>query len=168
MLRRLLLSYCIVDLLSLSGHACGEDSVAPDLKLLERWIRTEFKDAGEGLHFEYPDSEPNTLVVNYRTRKFLVHGQSKIGRFSDVAYETTGPSFQGFQLKLSLQESGAVNTAATPQTLSRPYWKTFLDVRPLKGTDKQVFCRLSYGSQVDQNQFALAKKIILNLDKDPR
>lgn len=166
--RQLLLSYFAVALLSFSGHACGGDSVAADLKSLEQRVRAEFKDTGEELQFEYPDGYPNTLVVNYRTRKFWVHGQSKIGKFSDMPYETTGPGFQGFQLKLSLQKAGEVNTAATPQTLSQPYWKTFLDVRPLKGTDKQVFCRLSYGNRVDQKQFALAKNLILNLDKDAR
>jgi hypothetical protein len=116
---------------------------------LEQTIRTALPELEQDLEFEYPTSS-RSLVVNYRTRTFMVHGQSRSGEFDEQAHETIGPGHTGFQLKLHVQDAGAVNAAVVPATIRGPYWATDLDVHLLEGTDKQVYAGLSYGSRVDE------------------
>lgn len=97
---------------------------------------------------EYKETS-NSLIVGYRTRTFIVHSGSKIGRFSEQAHETIGPDYDGFVLKVHVQEVGTVNQAETPQTIRQPYWKSDLDVTPITGTSEQIYWVLSYGSKPD-------------------
>ena len=120
------------------------------LRGIEAKIRKSLPNHSEMIRCEYPEGQ-GALIVNYKTRPFVVYGQSRIGKYHDQPHETVGPSYQGFRWRLTLQDAGTVNAAATPQTLQRPYWKTRLDVYPLKGTDKQLFSGLSYGSRVEQD-----------------
>ena len=52
------------------GHLCR----------IEKSIRTALAEIEDELSFEYRKSLPNTLVVNYRTRTFMVHGQIETRR----------------------------------------------------------------------------------------
>ena len=137
------------------------------LRRIEKSIRTALAEIEGELSFEYRKSLPNTLVVNYRTRTFMVHGQSKRGEYTEKVHETVGPSYRGFQLRLTLEEAGFINAAGVPQTSREPYWTTYLDTRLLEGTDQQVFCGLSYGRQVDQELLVHVRKIITDLGDAP-
>lgn len=86
---------------------------------MEKRIRAALPEIEKGLGFEYAKSTPS-LVVNYRTRKFLVHGQSRSGEYDEEIHETVGPGYDGFQLTIHLQQAGAANAASVPQTIRKP------------------------------------------------
>ena len=137
------------------------------LSRIEKSIRTVLAEIEDELSFEYRKSLPDTLVVNYRTRTFMIHGRSKRGEHTEKAHETVGPSYRGFQLRLTLEEAGFINAAGVPQTSRQPYWTTDLDIRLLKGTELQVYCSLSYGSQVDEALLKQVRKVITDLGDAP-
>lgn len=137
------------------------------LSRIEKSIRAALTEIEDELSFEFQKSLPNTLVVNYRTQSFMVHGQSKRGEYTEKAHETVGPGYRGFQLRLTLEEAGFINDAGVPQTSREPYWTTYLDTRLLKGTDVQVFCGLSFGRQVDQELLRQVRKVITDLGDAP-
>ena len=136
------------------------------LRRIEERMRAAFADLGMELTFEYPQNS-QSLIVNYRTRKFMVHGQFRNGEFHEQAHEAVGPSSSGFRLQLHLQEAGVVNAAAVPHTMRETYWTTDLDVRLLKGTAKQVYLALSYGSRVDQDLLKRLRKAVSDLGNQP-
>lgn len=105
-----------------------------------------------------------SLIIKYRTRKFMVHSGSKIGRFSEKAHEAVGPDFDGFMLQVHVQDAGTVNQARTPQTVWRPYWKTDLDVTQIAGTSKQIYWGLSYGSSPDGSLLSRVGKTLRELE----
>ncbi len=146
MKRLLVLITCCLALCSSAVRAQGTEQLDDGhLRRIEKSIRAALAEIEDELSFEYRKSLPDTLVVNYRTRTFMVHGQSKRGEYTEKAHETVGPSYRGFRLRLTLEEAGFINAAGVPQTSRQPYWTTYLDTRLLKGTDVQVFCGLSYG-----------------------
>ena len=138
---------------------------APALLKAEKALRAALGDLDPEPSFEYSEHS-ESLIVKYRTRKFMVHTTTKSGRHSDKAIEVEGPSYQGFQLDIHLQEAGTINQAVVPQTIRRPYWQTDLDVTPLPGTDKQLYWGLSYGSRVSQDLLTQVKDAIKSLDDE--
>ncbi|MCP4590374.1 MAG: hypothetical protein GY842_06505 [bacterium] len=164
-MRRIPVMICASLLLLCSAHA-DDPKPAPDPALLkaEKALRAVLADVEPAPSFEFPDYS-QTLVVKYRTRKFMVHTTSMIGKHSQKAREVEGPSYLGFQLEMHLQKAGTVNQAVVPQTLRRPYWETALDVTVIPGTDKQFYWSLSYGSRVQRDLLKLVKDAIKNLAK---
>lgn len=111
----------------------------------------------------YPPGSAS-LVIGYRTQKFKIHGRSMTGEISKEAHDEVGPSFKGFVLKVRLQERGEINQGITPQTLKGPYWQTDIDVTPLKGSGKQAFWGLSYGSRMDPKLLDQIRKVLKGLE----
>ncbi len=101
------------------------------------------------LSFEY-SAHSNTLLVKYKTRKFMVHGHSKIGQHSEQARQREGPNYRGVLLRIHLQKSGTVNQAMVPQTITEPYWQTDLNITLIDNHDKQLYWALSYGPRTDR------------------
>jgi hypothetical protein len=87
------------------------------------------------------------------------------GKVSEKASERIGPDFDGFILWIQLQDAGFPIQASTPQTLREPYWNTYLDVRQLNGTNKQIYWGLSYWSMTDKKVLSEIKGILWGLDK---
>lgn len=104
-----------------------------------------------------------TLQVAYKSRMYKIHGRSMTGEVSPKAHDELGPSFQGFVLRVRLQQKGEVNQAVTPQTLQKPYWRTDLDVTPLPGTQRQVFWSHSYGVRTDTDLLTQIKRSLRDL-----
>ncbi len=149
---------------------CAESPKPPKdsaLHQVMKQIRMALPNIDEELRFEYSKNHPNRLIANYRTRTFQVYDQSRGGKYSDQPRETVGPSYKGFRLQLYLQENDTINMAAVPQTLRKPYWNTDLDLRLLKGTSKQVYYGLSYGSRIDQDLLQQVKKAVNSLGPAP-
>lgn len=132
---------------------------APSLLRVEEALRAALADADPGPFFEYPQ-HAKSLVVKYRTRKFMVHSRTKSGKHSEKAREVEGPSYKGFLLTVRLQKVGTPNQAVVPQTLASPYWRTDLDFTPIPGTDKQLYTILSYGTRVNKNLLKQVKEAI--------
>jgi hypothetical protein len=96
-------------------------------------------------HASFSTRGSQSLLVKYKTRKFMVHGMSMIGEHNQEAHEEEGPRYNGFLLSIHLQEAGTVMAAVVPQTIRRPYWQTDLDV-VVCGAGKQLYWALSYGA----------------------
>jgi hypothetical protein len=136
------------------------------LVLAEKAIMSAVKvyDPNVILTFEYPTSS-KSLIVKYKTRKFMVHSRSMIGKYAEKAEEQEGPSYQGFLLRLYLQEAGTVNQAVVPQTIKEPYWQTDLNVTMINKTEQQFFWGLLYGTQTKNGLLLIVKKAINSLGR---
>jgi len=136
--------------LSLCFARAEETTPRSDTVLLraEKSIRIALADIDPEPIFEYP-KHAKSLIVKYRTRKFMIHNGSMIGKYSEKAHEEEGPGYKGFMLTINLQKAGAANQACIPQTIRGPYWRTDLNITVIKGSDKQLYWGLSYGNCVD-------------------
>lgn len=114
---------------------------------------------------EYPEHPSSTMIVSYRPREFMVHRGTKIGKLSDEAFETTGPDYRGFILKVHIEELGTVHQAEVPQTVREPYWRTYLGMTVLGGANKQAYWTLSYGSKTDARLLKEIKQAMSELGK---
>jgi len=150
-------------LIATSFNVQANDSI-DILNKIENKIRKALSDIETELSFDYPK---NTQILNikYKTRKFMVHSPTKIGKYSSEAYETEGPDYEGFMLYIQLQDASTINQAVTPQLIKRPYWKTDLNVTQIKNTDKQIYWGLSFGNRTDPRSLERIKEVLKNLDK---
>jgi hypothetical protein len=138
----------------------------PVLSLAEKAIKSAvaISDPNLMLTFEYP-KHSKSLVVKYKTRKFMIHSGSKIGKYSEKAHEEEGPSYQGFLLRLHIQKKGTVNQAIVPQTIRQPYWRTDLNVTIVDKSDRQLYWGLSYGSRTDEKLLAIVRKAVNSIGR---
>ena len=113
---------------------------------VEESLRTALADLSPKPTYEHHSR--GSLTVKYKARKFIVHGNTKIGKFSEKAHETDGPSYRGFILTVRIQGAGIINQAMVPQTIRGPYWRTDLDVTRVKDTDFQLYWGLAYGNRL--------------------
>ncbi len=111
---------------------------------------------------EFEKSSP-TVKVLFLPQNFKIHGRSKPGEIAAEAHDEIGPSYKGFVLAVHLESKGEVNQAVTSQTIREPYWQTNLDGTPLRGSDKQIFWALSYGSRADQKVLNELRKLLNGL-----
>jgi len=91
------------------------------------------------------------LVVRYRTRKFMVHGQYKTGEFTEKALEEEGPRIRGFRLHAYFHTERPRGALVVPCDIQEPYWTTFANQYAI-GTGKDsgyISVRLSYTHQTD-------------------
>ena len=116
----------------------------------EKALRSALSGLTEEVTFEYAEHSPS-LTVKYRCRKFMVHGGSKPGAFSEKPHEVEGPDLRGFLLRVHVQDEGTVNQAVVPQTIRQPYWRTDLDITVVPGTGHQLYWALAYGSRTDES-----------------
>ena len=61
----------------------------------------------------------------------------------------TGPNYRGFLFSVSLRPGRYGGQAGTPQTLRRPYWKTYINVYGVPDADSYLGVSLAYGSRTD-------------------
>ena len=129
--------------LSVAGHE-------PDDRLVQirQQLRHVLREIDNEVTYRFDDAG-SPLVIEYRTRAFLIHARTKSGEISREAHETRGPSHDGLLMRVHLQDAGLVNQAMVPQTIREPYWMTSLDVIPLD-QEKQVYVAISFGSRVDE------------------
>ena len=75
------------------------------------------------------------------------------------------PDYDGFILRVTLQDAGTPVQFGTPQTIKEPYWNTYLDINTITGTNKQIYWSLSYWSHTDKNVLSQIKETLWRLDK---
>jgi hypothetical protein len=136
----------------------------PVLKQVAVALRPVLEKLDPQADIAYPGSA-SSLVVGYRSQPYKIHGRSMTGEVSPDAHDEIGPSFQGFVLRVHLQDKGEINQAVTPQTIGEPYWQTYLDVTPIEGTQKQIYWALSYGSRTDANLLSQIRKALNGLQR---
>ncbi len=131
------------------------------LRHLETELRQELADLG-AIEYHFENGE-RTLIVAFKTRTFMVHGSSMVGERSREAHEVIGPSYEGFLVRVHLQEQGEINQPVVPQTIREPYWNTDLNAYSL-ASGEQVYVVTSYGSRLDAN----IKRRLANFWREPK
>lgn len=109
-----------------------------------------------------------SLVVRYRTREYMVYPRAKTGRFGETLERQEGPDHDGLLIRAHVQPSGEVNQAVVPQTIREPYWTTFLNVYPVRGTGKQIYLALSFQGAEDSPLVRKAKQAAERLGVEAR
>lgn len=155
----------ILAILAVGALAFADDVPAPELARVVAALQPITATLSPAPEVK-PDG-PSSVKVSYRTQTFKVHGGSMTGEFSKEAHEEVGPTFTGFVLFVDVQKKGEVNQAATPQTLRRPYWETFIQVTPVAGSDRQLYWGLSHGSRTDTNLLAQIREAVEKLSEEP-
>jgi hypothetical protein len=135
---------------------------APTLQQIERAVRPAMAELSPAPAF-VADTDNGILTIEYETRKFMVHNASMTGEWSTEAHEETGPKATGFLLKIYLVNPDEVLQQVTPQTLHQPYWESFLDETPLKGSAKEMSWNLSYGTRTDPALLEKLKQALASL-----
>lgn len=120
-----------------------------ELHLLESRLNTLLNRAGIQPEIEHCE-KTNKVTIRFETRQYIIHRNSMAGGFSREAYIKEGPSWRGVLLTAQLHEKGQSYQALMPQTLTRPYWKTYFDLTELPNHNKNLYWSLSYGSQFSQ------------------
>jgi hypothetical protein len=168
MMIRFIALICVL-VLAAGSLAAEKKEAKPDAALLKAQsvLTTALKDLDPNLTFSY-DRNPPSLVVRYQTRKFMVHGRSKIGKVSEKAHETEGPSYKGFLMRIYLEERGQIRAAVIPQTLRQPYWDTDLNIVELPGDQKQLYWTLSYGVRAPVETKKKIRLAMESLGKKPK
>jgi hypothetical protein len=97
--------------------------------------------------------------MRYQTRKFMVYPSGKAGRLGRELVELEGPDDEGILLRVHVQAKGEINQAVVPQTITSPYWKTYLNVYPVGDPEKQIYLALSYRGWTDKKLIQKIQKI---------
>jgi hypothetical protein len=111
-----------------------------------------------------------SLVVEYRLRKYLVHGGGEgklpIWEFSEEAYETTGPSGTGIMLKAHVGPGREyLGQRVVPQTTRKPYWNTYLNAYPVKDKNEHLWIELSSGLCANENLIEALKAAAASVER---
>jgi hypothetical protein len=146
------------------GSVFANEPIKPELKQVASELKSIVKKLDPKAEVTCPVADSSlSLMVTYRTQMYKVHGRQMTGEILPEAHDELGPSYQGFVLTVNLQDKGEVNQAVTPQTIREPYWLTDLDVTPLRGTNKQIYWALSYGSRTDSELLARIRQKLRDL-----
>jgi hypothetical protein len=123
----------------------------PILMTLKAKLEQEFQKLDPKPTFEFPDGyDGRSLVVRFKTRDYVVHPRNKAGRIAETTEKHEGPSDDGFLLRAHVQPVGVVNQSVVPQVVRETYWDLYLNVYPVRNTQKQVYFCLSYGGWTDE------------------
>jgi hypothetical protein len=150
--------------LALSALA-EQPKVSPDsvLVALKDRLEHEFQKLDPKPTFEFPDGyEGQSLTVRFKTRNYVVHQRTKMG-FTETTEKREGPSDQGFLLRVHVERLGEPHQAVVPQVIQEPYWDMYLNVYPVKDTQKQVYFCLSYSGGTDRALIEKIKKVMEQL-----
>ncbi|MCA1660286.1 MAG: hypothetical protein LC642_07095 [Verrucomicrobiaceae bacterium] len=137
-------------LLATPGKAQEAPIVTLD-RALTPIVRTHFPDA----QIQVTET---SYVAKFGTMDFTVDARQKTGEILAKTHIEEGPNFEGFILRIELQEGRRyLGALRIPQDTPQPYWSTFLDSRTVS-KDRHFFIRFSYGSRL-RKEF---KKAILD------
>ena len=106
------------------------------------------------------DPQDVKLVISSSTMPFQIHNIDKSGKVGDQLHEEIGPNAGGFLIELAHQDGQYRGAAAYPQTLIRPYWKTYFTVIPIEVNQQHICISFSYGSKVPEDFISSITKIL--------
>jgi len=125
------------------------------------------------LQAECPDAAVSLcgteITVRYRTQKFMIHGQSKSGEFSERAHEEEGPKFRGFRLHVYFHEKRPLRALEVPSDVPGPYWTTFVNDYAIGSGKEAGFASVSLAYNYGTDPKLLEKvKVCLADDTNPK
>lgn len=145
----------------------GQPKVSPDpvLEALKDRLEYEFENLDPKPTFEIPDIYgDHSLTVRFKTRDYVVHPRkSKTGGFAETTKTSEGPSVRGFLLRVQVERLGLVHQLVVPQVIREPYWYVYVNIYPVKNTQKQLYFCLSYTEGTDQTLVDKMKKVAEHL-----
>jgi len=137
----------------------------PVLVALKASFEKEFHRLEPKPTFEFPHAYVGRqLIVRFKTRQYDVHPQSKVGFVAEDVVKREGPSDDGFLLTASIQSLGGLNQLVTPQTVHEPYWSAYVNVYPVKNTQKQIYFWLAFRGRTDKKVMSTIMKIASQLN----
>lgn len=131
-------------LLLLATSAHGDDTKKTLADIRERFLAATTKHYGK----VQIDSTSDHLTISYNTMSYQIHSTDKTGTISEAAHEEVGPKVNGFILSIVPQKGPYRGAAHLPQTITRPYWKTFATFIPTDDKQNHLHISLSYGRKV--------------------
>lgn len=165
-MNRLLSLALLLSLFTNPLFGADEKEQHPVLKKLSAGLAEIAKDLGEGTELQ---TDQANVGLAFRTRTFMVHGGSKTGRFAKKAHQEKGPDVDGLMVEVRVGEGRYLGAAVTPQTLRRPYWKTFINQYPISKGREYLFLSLSTGARPNREVVAKVHKLLDSLiDDDPK
>ncbi len=99
--------------------------------------------------YEHDNVPAAYLTVRYQTRKFWVYSRYMTGAIALQPEQEEGPDYQGFLMEISEHPGSYEGQLVSGQTLSEPYWKTYVAAYPTKGENRYLWISLSYGARTD-------------------
>jgi len=109
-----------------------------------------------------------TVVLSYKTRKFMVHGTYRDGRRVEKAHEALGPQVDGLIVRVKLQDGRYDGAAVVPQGLRKPYWTTYINAYPVAQGKQYLWVNISFGSRTDRDTITRVKQLLASVvDDDP-
>ena len=109
-----------------------------------------------------------TVVLSYRTRKFMVHNTDKLGRRSEKAREKIGPRYDGLMVQVTVGDGPYVGAADVPQEGHGPYWTTFANAYPIAKGKQHLHVNILYGNRTDRETIKKIKDMLTAMiDDDP-
>ena len=107
------------------------------------------------------------LILKFKARKFMVHGRSMIGRISEKAHETEGPSFDGMIVTVRSNGGRYGGQAVIPQHIRQPYWTTFVNAYHFDQGRRHLQVNIAYGSRTDPKLMERLNTFFAGLVDDP-
>jgi hypothetical protein len=135
---------CLLLLLLLVTSAHGDDTKKALADVRARFLTATTKQYGE----VQIDSASDHLTISCNTMTYQIHSTDKTGRISETAHEEVGPNVNGFILSIVPQKGPYRGAAHLPQTIARPYWKTFATFIPTDDNQNHLHISLSFGRKV--------------------
>jgi hypothetical protein len=142
------------------GGAKADDLPAP--ARLEQRLKTLLREACPGANFDRP--EDDKLVVRFKTRTFQVHGPYRTGEFTEKPSPEEGPTARGFLLTVQVRPEAYDGPLVVPQTLNRPYWRTYIN--DYRAGRQYLFVGLSYGAAPDEKLLAKLKEAVASFARE--
>lgn len=133
----------VYSLVILAFGVCANEPIDHECKArLQTIIRKYHPDANI-------EEENDRLVYRFHTQTFKMHTIHKTGHISEKAHDEEGPNVDGILVTVTLREGKYEGPLETPQTLNRPYWRTFVNAYSVPGP-KYLWLSVSYGSRTDK------------------
>lgn len=138
-------------MLLLAGTSAYADDMDQMLAALRKGFLTATTKDYEAVQI---DSAPDSLTISYNTMAYQIHATDKTGAISETSHEEIGPKVNGFILNVVFQKGPYRGAAVLPQTIARPYWKTFATFIPADDNQNHLHITLSYGRKVPDKTVA--------------
>lgn len=138
-----MLKYLLPAILFITSCFAGEDLGAIE-KSVTPVVRKYFPDAQIKV-------EGDSYVAKRETMEFQVHSRYKSGEIDPKAHAEEGPNEKGFLLQVMRVKGPYEGAAMVPQSLSEPYWTTYVNAVPTADGSGHWHILLSYGVELDQS-----------------
>ena len=91
------------------------------------------------------------IQISHDTMIFTVHGAMMTGNYYEQTRKEEGPQGRGFLLFIKVVEGPYQRQAVVPQTLRKPYWKTYINAPQTKNKKNYYWINLKFGHLIKKD-----------------